>query len=221
MIAYLDIETGPLACEHREHTKPTDETMKYGATKDPKKREAKLAAAIEAWEVGEGCALDAVTGEVLLVGVAENDLEYRPLFGDESVVLRDTWDFLDAAEFIVGHNIVGFDIPFLIRRSWLLGVIVPTFFVKGLNKYRSELYIDTRLIWTFGDKRAGGSSLAHLCGAFGIPVKEGPVGGANFHEWWVKDRELAIAYNKDDIEATRRLHRVLMGKPMDIEEIEI
>ena len=47
--------------------------------------------------------------------------------------------------------------------------------------------------------------LAHLCAAFGVPVKDSPVSGERFFEWWEENREEAKEYNRQDVEAVRHL----------------
>ena len=165
------------------------------------------------WERGDKAALDATTGQVALIGLMTDGEPYGGMRNaeSESFLLGVFWDKIGeldlATDRIIGFNILGFDLPFLIRRSAILGVKWNKHLENDLLSYNPKCVIDLMRYWQFGDRRHY-VSLKVLCGAFGIPVKEGPVNGKNFHEYWNGDhvqRQLAIHYNEADVGATREL----------------
>lgn len=205
---YFDIETGALPVEQRAWSEPKQENMKLGNLKDPEKIAAKVAEAKKEWANGDGCALDATTGRVLLIGYAENDGPIQFLEGTETAILGDFWRLADPGiaktVTLVGHNVLSFDLPFLLRRSWLNGIKVSGRIWSDIQSYRPAGVVDTMREWGCGDRHHM-VSLANLCGAFGLPVKTGPVTGATFSYWFEKDKEVAKEYCREDVEATRRL----------------
>jgi len=104
----------------------------------------------------------------------------------------------------VGHNVIGFDLPFLWKRAMILGVKPPMFFPRNPKPW-SELVCDTMLLWD-GQQRAGGS-MDRICRLMGIPGK-GDIKGADV---WplVKAGRLAevVEYCKGDVERTRAMHK--------------
>ena len=212
----IDIETGALPCEQREAFRPTMETVKFGATKDAAKKEAKLADEIEKWERGDGAALSAATGEILLVCYAIDDgpveALHREHYGEGDIISIIAHHC--AGKTIVGHNVVGFDLPFINRRAMILGA--PS--IKWDNAYRAGMdddpYVnDTMRMWQMGDRQEM-IKLERLAAAFGYPMPEepSPVTGAKFAEFWHGgEQEACIAYCEQDVEMTRHVYNRMMG----------
>ena len=207
----FDIETGPLPQAEIEAMIPPFNPMdvKLGNVKDPDKIAAKLREA-EANHVGDfikRAALDAMTGRVVAIGIVDFD-------GGEDIGIighdeeRDTiagfWSFARGDQGrmnqLVGFNITQFDLPFLIRRSWKLGVPVPPGLRRG--RYWSDQVVDVRDAWQLGDRYAAGS-LDAIAKHLGFPGKTGD--GAAFAELWATDRPAAEAYLRNDVDLTARI----------------
>lgn len=119
------------------------------------------------------------------------------------------WFFNDLTDIgrsvLVGHNIIGFDLPFLWKRCMVLGVKPPQWFPRNPSKYASEMVRDTMNLWDM-EQRAGGS-MDRICRLLGIPGK-GDVSGADV--WpMVKagDIEAVAAYCRADVERTRAMFK--------------
>lgn len=97
---------------------------------------------------------------------------------EETCVLQDFFSHLTniGLSVLVGHNIIGFDLPFLWKRCMVLGVKPPSWFPRNPSKYSSEMARDTMLLWD-QDQRAGGS-MDRICRLMGIPGK-GDISGAD------------------------------------------
>jgi hypothetical protein len=153
----------------------------------------------------EKAALSPITGRVLLVGVLWSE---KPLFidqADERALLESWWDMVDhwLADKVpmIGHDSNRFDLAFLIRRSWHLGVSVPAEVRQG--RYWNPLFRDTKEAWTFGDQ--GHVSLNTLGEFFGCGQKTEGVSGGDFAKLWfgtAEERQLALDYNAQDLRLT-------------------
>lgn len=158
-------------------------------------------------------ALDAKTGRVLAIGyydTNEGATDYAILNGepgDEAAIVSGFWTYFEASDEhtrFIGHNIHGFDLPFLIQRSWLLGVEVPRGVIKG--RYFSDKFVDTMAVWACGKMGSGAmAKLDDLAKAFGVGMKNGD--GAMFAELLEKDRAAAMEYLKNDIAITHAVAR--------------
>ena len=207
---YFDIETGPLPESELLPLLPAFDPaeVKTGNLKD----EAKIAAKIEEAKLNhrrdfiERAALDATTGRVVAVGLLHDATGEFEVIGhdDEAETLREFWSrwrWQDSrpVEF-VGFNVLQFDLPFLVRRSWKRRVPVPAGLRRG--RYWSESVIDLRDLWQLGDRQARGS-LDVIARHLGVGAKNGD--GKEFAQLWQSDREKAIAYLKNDVEMTARI----------------
>ena len=120
------------------------------------------------WEAEEEhgeTALDSSLGRILCIGYCEEDVTgkiiERGCFGlnaetksferDERLILAEfrqyVRGFQKGIDLLIGHNILAFDLPFIIQRSVIHG-IKPT--VKfDLYKYQKSTVFDTMLRWDF------------------------------------------------------------------------
>lgn len=211
MQIFIDIETGPLPVEQREFLRPDAASIKTGNLKDLAKINDKVQQAIREWEAGEGCALDPMQGEVLVIGYAVEDDAVKQLHGKEPGMLREFWALLSSNAshnpHIIGHNI-RFDAGFIVKRSLAHGIEMPSHYIHDLFSYQPKFWQDTMQAWMLGDRRADMVSLKKLCGFFGVEVKDGEITGANFAEnWHGGNKDACLAYNAQDVEATREVWR--------------
>jgi len=204
-------------------------TVKYGQMKDPDKRAAKLAderakheaavrdfsanaerAKSEAWqEFVSKAALSPITGQVLAIGMQSMESGKIGIDGDgvdELELIERFWlkyrQCREKARRMCGYNIFGFDLPFLIRRSWLLGVDVPATVFESNGRYLdSRVFVDLMQLWGCGLRDY--CKLDELTKAFGIggkPVVNGvQVNGSHFAGLWATDRPKAIEYLTNDL----------------------
>ena len=160
-------------------------------------------------------ALSPVTGRVLLIGIWDFGAPRRFDDSDEATILRDFWDRVDDAiqdkRPLIGHNSNSFDLPFLVRRSWAMGVHVPREVRQG--RYWNPLFIDTMEAWFFGERNKY-IRLNALGEYFGVGQKTESIAGGDFHKWWFgtmpaecgtpeEQRAKAIEYNGQDLSLTR------------------
>jgi len=196
----LDIETGPGPLAKIEPLLPP--IAAPSNWKDPAKIEAYLAEKRES--LIADAALSAVTGRVLAVGLLRDADPWFITDENEGDLLGKTWRELDcrkAGESVVtfcGHR---FDLPFLARRSWALGVPVPVWFPRD-GRFPRRAFTDLAEVWACGD-RSETISLDRLAKLVGLPGKTGD--GADFARLFATDRKAALDYLANDLRLTRAI----------------
>ncbi len=218
MLAF-DIETGPLPEDQlRDLLPPFDEAeVKLGNLKDPEKIQAKLAEAKANHESDwiSKAALSPLTGRVIAIGfrnceTGQSVVEHCD--GDEAELIVKFWkkysQCRSAPRRMVGYNVHGFDVPFMVRRSWLLGVDVPRGLIEKGKWIDSATIVDLMQLWSIGGQNW--VKLDLLAKAFGLGGKTEGVDGSMFATLWESDREKAIEYLLRDVEITAEL-AVRMG----------
>lgn len=206
-------------------------TVKFGNLKDEAKRAAKVAEARLAHEstvanyadicsnaehdhiakLVDTAALSPVTGRVVAIGLKRAGGE-RVLVVDcdnEAEALSTFWQQYGKCrkngESMIGFNIEGFDLPFLIRRSWINHVDVPrTLLDKG--RYWDSVFIDLMKVWSCGAygkfEKLDTVARALKCGKKTEDADGEKVSGKDFAKLWQENRELAIRYLENDVNMT-------------------
>ena len=164
----------------------------------------------EHWEgFVDKAALNAGTGQVLAIGYYKAPGFLRIGTNDtcdedgERKLLAEFWEMVQNVGFdkghkIPGHNIHGFDLPFLMQRSWLLNVpVLDGLLVNG--RYWHDCFVDTMKVWSCGSFGKF-VKLDDICRYLGVPGKNGS--GAEFANLFKTDRQTAIDYLKNDLEMT-------------------
>lgn len=172
-------------------------------------------AADEAWRK---TSLDGAYGQIAVIGYAIDDQEPVALYTadyktGEADLLRRFFDAITSQRadgcpvkpHFIGHNIAGFDLPFIFHRAIVNGVPLPDGFPIHPKPWGDECF-DTMTYWAGPRDRI---SLDNLCRALGIEGK----GGMDGSQVWDYVRAGRIAevaeYCRHDIEITRAAHKRL------------
>lgn len=157
-------------------------------------------------------ALDGSFGQVLCIGFAVDDEPASTFIsGDEKQVLSLFADYMNSQDFdkyttqIVGHNVLSFDLRFLLQRYIVNQIPVPFIirYAANVKPWESEKVFDTMVQWAGVGQRI---SLDKLCMALGIDSPKGDLDGSKVYDYYLHDRLEEIAeYCKRDIEATRQV----------------
>ena len=107
---------------------------------------------------------------------------------------------------VVGHNVIGFDLPFIKHRSIINKVKPSPQFIKAFDDKWGKDVKDTMIMWSPDKERR--ASMDKLCKAFGIPGK-GDFDGSMVAETWPVDPEKVIEYCRDDVRRTREIYKRL------------
>ena len=110
--------------------------------------------------------------------------------GRERELLQQFWAWMANARptLFITHNGLGFDLPFLKKRS-IIHQVKPTVEI-GLAKFRTEPVYDTMAVWSNWEGR-GGVKLDVLARALGVEAKSGS--GWQVAEMWRTGRGKDIA----------------------------
>ncbi len=208
---YFDIETGPLPDEELTAMIPPFDPaeVKTGNLKDPDKIAAKLqeAEVNHIANARDKAALSPLTGKVLAIGLETDGAATLLAFEHEWETLNEFWlIYASTHAMFVGFNINSFDLPFLIKRSWKLGVPVPGGVRNG--RWWGDRFHDLRDEWQMGDRMARGS-LDAVCKFFGVEGKNG--NGKDFARLFELNRDAALEYLENDLRMTRRAHEGMRG----------
>jgi len=209
--------------------------VKLGNTKDKDKIAEKIEAARQAHDAavvshGADCVaavdaawqefrsqapLSALTGRALAIGYRSEratviaHVDSEAFAGSEAALIEQFWGRYRKAKAdrrsMVGHNIAGFDLPFLIRRSWLLGVDVPDGIFDSNWRYLDRTFIDTMQRWQAGNYRDKFVGLDALGKALGLGGKTEGVDGGDFHKLYfgtADERAKALEYLIRDVDLT-------------------
>jgi hypothetical protein len=154
-------------------------------------------------------ALSPLTGQVAAIGIIGPEPDERAVMIDSNETELIKTFFTIFAESIrsprlshwIGFCIETFDLPFIIRRAWRLGVPIPA----GLStaRYISHHFTDLAASWRLSDFRGPVPSLAELANFFGLPTKTGK--GADFAELLRYDHAAAREYLTTDLVITWQL----------------
>ena len=211
-----DIETGGLPEEELKTLYREKSAEEFAADCDKRWKPETVTAKYEeykvtAWaEFQERAALSAVTGQVVAIGL-RSCKGVKILVGDETEVIKAFWSLYGKATAdkrrMVGHNIGGFDIPFLIRRSYILGIDVPAgILING--RFLNDTFTDTMSVWSCGNNqdRISLDTLSRALGGHGKPGGEDACTGATFAKLYLsgnpEDKAKATAYLESDLENT-------------------
>lgn len=144
-------------------------------------------------------ALDPDLGKVRAIGYYTDN--FHVLMGDEKQIITKFWDVFADSSYQIGYNILGFDIPFLQRRSMELGIKAP---MIRLSKYQiGPIYDLMQILYPSNPK-----GLKWVAKRYGIKNPLPELTGDRVSE--MNDSTLA-AYVTNDVRMTKELHEMMDG----------
>jgi hypothetical protein len=163
-------------------------------------------------------ALDGAFGHICCIGFAIDDEPAKTFHeGTETQILCGLSTYLDVLDcdryttLVVGHNVTGFDLRFLLQRYIVNRLPIPHIikYAASAKPWEAEKVFDTMCQWAGVGNRI---SLEKLCMALGVPTSKGRITGATVYDEWMKGNIEGIAdYCKRDVDATREVFRRMRG----------
>ena len=159
---------------------------------------------------------DGGSGQLAVIGIALDDAEPVTLYrGDwantEAEVLREAFDIIkdaytpssDRRPVFIGHYVTEFDLRFIFQRAVVLGIKPPSIIPFHARPWDDHVF-DTMTRWA-GQK--GSVSLDRLCGALGLPGKNG-MDGSQVWDYVQSGRIAEVAeYCANDVRMARAAYR--------------
>lgn len=154
-----------------------------------------------------------------IAGLTENQREYAfgiDATGNEQPEAQALSDFLSLmsdfdleCDEIVGHNIIGFDLPFIFQRCLINGVTARPF--VNLGEYNVRGVYDTMRAWWLGGRNR--VSLDDIAWALGIESsKTAEVEGSRVYELYQAGKLKEIReYNLNDVRVTRKVYERMVA----------
>ena len=147
---------------------------------------------------------------------------------DEKKLLQEFNAMLDqyygntAEQYICGHNIKEFDVPYTCRRTVINQLKLPRMLqIVGKKPWELSHLLDTMALWKFGDFKSY-TSLKLLAGVFGFPTPKDDIDGSDVGRvfWQEDDLERIATYCEKDVLATAQLFLRYQLKPL-LEEDQV
>lgn len=136
----------------------------------------------------------------------------RKLIGDEKSILTGFWDIIDQNKFsglFISFNGLGFDVPFILRRSMILGIRPTHQRFCDTYKYQKIPHRDVYLMISEYD-RGFTASLDLACDVCGVESpKHGVVKAENVEEYYKQGKiDLIADYCMKDVMATYEIYKL-------------
>jgi DNA polymerase elongation subunit (family B) len=155
--------------------------------------------------IKDRAALSPETARVAAIGWTEYGSEKinAVMSVPEKEMISGFWSRVNAAMLagkeIIGFNSNHFDLPFLVRRSWILGIKVPMLF--AYNNRLKPCFVDLLDVWKCGNYQDG-IKLSRLATLLGVTGKWQDLDGSLFHQLLAIDQESAREYLVADVKLT-------------------
>jgi predicted PolB exonuclease-like 3'-5' exonuclease len=195
---FLDIETVPAGEEHFE-------LLKKLHVKSEQKKAARNARSQTFDDFHKGTGFSGAFGRIVCIAYALDNGKIESLSGNEKEMLTKFWEIAKDVDLFVGHNILDFDLRFIIQRSIVLGV-KPSRLDLSFARYKNFPIFDTMEEWSkWGRNSESQDTLAH---AFGLPSSKEEMDGSEVWEYFKKGKIKEICeYCKRDVEVNREVYK--------------
>ncbi len=207
----FDIETipqlGPLSEVQKEELNKNLESKFKKLDRPPTEEELKKFK-------GEVMATNPLLGQIVCIGVHEvrgTSVKNVGIIGDEEYILRSFWDLIkDFDGVFISFNGIGFDVPFIIKRSMHYGIKPTNNGFLDTRKYQTVPHFDVRLVFSNYDSYASGK-LELICELLGVESsKQGDIKADGVEDAYLSGQINKIKeYCLRDVKATYEVYKIL------------
>lgn len=116
-------------------------------------------------------------------------------------------------QFLCGHNLKEFDVPFICRRMMIHQIPLPNLLdIAGFRPWQTHHLLDTMEMWKYGDYKHY-TSLELLCAVLKVPTPKSSMSGKEVHgAYWEGRLAEIIQYCEQDVIATARVYLRCIGQ---------
>lgn len=212
---YFDIETIP-----DQRPEAIENAMKFvtppGSIKKPESIEKWMAenADAKAAEIVAKTSFDPAAGHICTIAWAIDDeeitLRHAETVDQESMVLQSFFDSMKefARYQFIGHYITGFDLRFILCRSVVLGVRIPSCIPRDPKPWGNSTF-DTMIAWAGVKGTISADNLSCALGVSGKIEFDGEkFDGSMVAQAWANGEHEKIAeYCRDDVRMVREIYK--------------
>lgn len=153
----------------------------------------------------ESMSLEGTFGRIACIGYIKEDgsITKEVLSGDEKEMLLKFWEVAAGVDLFVGHNILEFDLPFIYKRSIILGVKPGKIY---MGKFQEKPVYDTQCIWdNWAFKKS--QKLDTLAKVLGLPSSKDEMDGSMVWDYYKEGKlEDICKYCMKDVELVRQVY---------------
>jgi DNA polymerase elongation subunit (family B) len=228
-ILYLDIETVSQYQTYAEIPEAMKPLWKLKAGRFAKQMDEEWTEEIAAQLYSEKAALYAEFGKIAVISVGfalkvpdGYQLKLKSFASTNEMDVLNGFSALITShynnpnkQFLCGHNIREFDIPFLCRRMVISGLQLPEMIdVTGKKPWETKHFVDTMELWRFGEFR-NYTSLNMLANVLDVLTPKDDIDGSDVGRvfWEENDLERIAVYCEKDVATCARVLFRLQGEP--------
>jgi len=164
----------------------------------------------------ENASFFSLFSKIICVSISSNDRnEIHSFIGDEKTILNKLKTFIQAVKIkfnpvFVGHNLIAFDLPFILQRSIINQIEMPVINkIINCKPWETPAY-DTMLMFQMTSKEW--YSLDYICAALNIESPKNEMQGNQVAENYRKGNIDKIAkYCESDVFATKKVFNILIN----------
>lgn len=146
-------------------------------------------------------------------------VEKGVLKGSEKKMLEEFWRLAADVQLFVGHNVFGFDFPFIYQRS-IVNRVRPRFDLS-FARYRKNPIFDTMCEWTLWNYDTSNKrSLEALSKILGLPTSKDKMDGSQVWTYYLAGKiDEICTYCMKDVVLTRQVYyRMIIEEPPECEK---
>jgi len=224
-ILFLDIETAAIVSDYKELSEPFKKlwTHKAGLIARQPLSQSEVAELFK-----QKAGIYAEFSKVVCISIGyinkkkskTKTIRTKSFYGDDEIkLLKSFCKVLNKffhkpkSQFICGHNIREFDIPFICRRLLINQLPLPGIFdIQGKKPWEVKFILDTLQMWKFGDYKSF-ASLDLLATTLGVTSSKDGMNGSDVHDvyWNQNDISAIVEYCEKDIYTTAKVYLRLSG----------
>jgi uncharacterized protein YprB with RNaseH-like and TPR domain len=230
-VLFLDIETVSGQASYNDLSETVQELWAHKAKSVTRNYDTDLEEDVVAATYQDRAAIFAEFGKIVCISVGvvhrDSDRQLRIRLKsfaseDEKEVLTGFVELLQQyyndplRQYLCGHNIKEFDVPYVCRRMIVNQMSFPKMLdIAGKKPWETKHLLDTMELWKFGDRKSY-SSLKLLAATLGFPSPKDDIDGSQVGRvfWEEKDVERIAHYCEKDVLATAQLFLRYQLKPL-------